>query len=90
MEKDFLKLLLATEPVQQKALLQTVTRDQAHTLVEIAFNLSRLVDLGPQQRFISHLGKQNHTLRYKRSLIRKYATRLLKVLNAHKERLLEL
>ena len=89
-DKDFLHFLLTTRPDQQKALLQTVTPDQTHTLVEVAYNLSRLTDLGHQQRFIAHLGNQKHTLRYKRSLIRKYSTRLLKVLNAHKKRLLEL
>ena len=88
--EDFLHFLLETTREQQKALLVTATSDQILTLVEIAYNLSRLEDLGPQQRFISHLGKQNHTSRYKRTLVRKYATRLLKVLNAHKERLLEL
>lgn len=89
-EKDFLHFLLTTLPDQQKALLQTVTPEQTHVLVEVAYNLTRLTDLGNQQKFIAHVGKQSHTLRYKRSLIRRYATRLLKVLNAHKEKLLEL
>ena len=90
LEKDFLHLLLTTTQKQGRALLQTVTIDQTRTLAEIAYNLPRLVDLGPEQDFITYLGKQNHTLVYKKRIVSKYRNRLLRVLIAHKDRLLEL
>lgn len=89
-EKDFLRLLLTTQADQQNALLQTVTLEQTQVLVEIAYNLARLTELGSQRKFITYLGKQKHTLRYKKSIIKRYRKRLLKVLNAHKDKLLML
>lgn len=86
----YLHFLLTTHADQQKALLRTVTPEQTRELVEVAFNLNRLADLGQQQKFIAYLGRQDHTLRYKRGIVKRYATRLLKVLNKHKEKLLML
>ena len=90
MDKEFLRFLLTNPEDQQKAILKTVTAEQSKTLVEVAYNLNRLTDLGNQKKFIAHLGHQKHTIRYKRSLIRSHASRFLKVLVAHKDQLLEL
>ena len=90
MEKDYLHFLLETTEEQGRALLATATCAQSQTIVEICFNLSRLVDLGSDQRFVKYIGSGKHTLRYKKTLVRKYGNRLLKVLARYKEDLLEL
>jgi hypothetical protein len=90
LEKDYLRFLLTTTREQGRALLSTATRDQARTLVEICFNLAHLVDLGPDSKFVEYLGSGKHSLRFKKSLVRKYGNRLLKVLTLYKDRLLEL
>ena len=90
MEKDFLHFLLTTTEEQGRALLTTATRQQAQTIVEICFNLTRLVDLGQDQRFVKYIGSGKHTLRFKRSLVRKYGNRLLKIMTRYKDQLLEL
>ena len=90
LDKDFLVFLLTTTRDQQKCILSTVTAEQTKTLVEVAYNLARLSDLGGQQKFITHLGDQKHTIRYKKSLIRNYSKRLINVLSAHKGQLMEL
>ena len=89
-EEAFVKLLLETEPAQQIAILSTVTDNQVRALSEIAYNLPKLENLGPHQNFIIYLGDQKHTIRYKKSVIRKHATRLLRVLNTVKDKLLDL
>ena len=89
-EQTFLRLLLTTTLSQQKALLATITKEQTAALVEIAYNLPRLTDLGTHIHFVSYLGDQKHSLRYKTYLIRKYSTRLLKALDPWKSQLLDM
>ena len=89
-EAAFVKFLLETEPAQQIALLSTVTDKQVRALSEIAYNLPKLEHLGPHQRFITYMGDQKHTIRYKKSIVKKHATRLLRVLNTVKDKLLDL
>ncbi len=89
-ERFYLQLLLETTPAQQFALLTTATPSQVRALAEIAYNLPKLTDLGIHQRFITYLGNQQHTWRYKKTIIKHHAARLLKVLMAVKEQLLEL
>jgi hypothetical protein len=89
-ERFFIQFLLGTTSDQQLALLSTVTDSQVKALTEIAYNLPKLIDLGPQQNFVTYLGNQKHTLRYKKSLIKNHAARLIKVLSTVKESLLEL
>ena len=89
-ESGFVKLLLETDYAQQIALLRTITDNQVKALCEIAYNLPKLSDLGSHQQFISYLGDQKHTTRYKKSIIKKHATRLLRALVAVKDKLLEL
>lgn len=83
-------MLLSTTREQGRALLATVTVDQVKVLVEIAYNLTRLADLGPDLRFIKYLGSRKHTLRYKKSFVRKYPARVFTVLSKFKEELSEL
>ncbi len=89
-EHSYLKLLFETTYAQQIALLTTATESQVRALSEIAYNLPKLTDLGSHQRFISYLGHQKHTLRYKKTIIKHHASRLLKVLMTVKDQLLEL
>ena len=89
-QQSFLHMLLTTYLVQQRALLATVTDQQVGVISEIAYNLPRLTDLGPHKKFITYLGNQEHSLRYKKSLIRKHTTRVRKALNPWKKQLLEL
>ena len=88
-EGAFVKFLLETEPTQQIAILSTVTDNQVRALSEIAYNLPKLEHLGPHQRFITYLGDQKHKIRYKKYIIRKHGTRLLRVLNTVKDKLLD-
>ena len=89
-EAAFVKFLLETEPTQQIAILSTVTDNQVRALSEIAYNLPKLENLGPHRKFITYLGDQKHTIRYKKSIVKKHATRLLRVLNTVKDKLFDL
>ena len=86
----FLPLLLKTTKEQKKALLKTVTTDQAHELVEVAYNLKRLVELtGKRLRFVNYLADRKHSLRYKKAVIRRNSKRVLALLKAYEPKLLE-
>lgn len=89
-ERFYVKFLLETTRAQQLSLLTTATESQVKALSEIAYNLPKLTDLAHHQRFISYLGNQKHTLRYKRRLVKKHAVRLLRVLLSVKDQLLQL
>ena len=79
-QQNYLEVLFSSPRSQQKALLVTVTEDQAKALTEIAHNLTRLTDLGRHHRFIQYLGNSKHSLRYKKSLIKRNYKLLLKAL----------
>jgi len=89
-QHHFLHLLLSSTPEQQKALLSTVTTGQTKALWEIAFNLPLLTDLGDHYNFVKYLGNRKHSLRYKKHLIKRYSSRLLKALLLWKDKLLTL
>ena len=89
-QHGFLHLLLTTTPDQQKALLSTVTTEHVQALVEIAFNLPLLTDLGEHYYFVKYLGKQKHSLRYKKQFIHQHSEELLKAFSTWKEELLKL
>ena len=42
--KEFIKLLLTTDPRQARALLSTITSKQVEAIVEIAYNLLRIAN----------------------------------------------
>jgi len=89
-QRYFIQLLLDTSFEQQIALVATATESQIKALVEIAYNLPKLTDLGPHQKFLTYLGNQKHTLRYKKSLLKNHAGRFVKAINTVREQLLEL
>ena len=89
-QQNYLQLLFSTTPSQQKALLVTVTEDQVKALAEIAHNLPRLTDLGSHHRFIKYLGNSKHSLRYKKTLIKKHYKLLLEALLPLQQQLLQL
>ena len=89
-EHPFLKLLLNTTTLQKKALLKTVTDEQAGSLVEVAYNLKRLADLkGKKLDFVTYLGNRKHSLRYQKAVIRRNVRRVLDLLLSYKAELLE-
>ena len=89
-QRQFLRLFLKTTPSQQIALASTVTNLQLKALVEIAYNLPILTDLGKHHKFLTYLGNPKHSLKYKRTLLKKNAARFVRAICPVKEKLLEL
>jgi len=89
-ERFYVQLLLKTTHAQQIALLSTATDSQVKALSEIAYNIPKLTDLGPHQKFLSYLGNQKHGIRYKKLFVKKHAARLMKALSEVKYKLLEI
>lgn len=53
LNKDFLSLLLDTSKVQQKKLIQSITKNQVDSLGEIFFNLNSMKFAGRTAKFLN-------------------------------------
>jgi len=87
--RSYIELLLQTTTEQQISLVQTATHAQVKILVEIAFNLPKLTDLGEHQKFLVYIGNQKHSLRYKKQMLKKHARTFVKAIHQVKDRLLK-
>ena len=95
--KNFLLLLLLTENVQARALLETVTLKQAEALVEIINNLMNIAAtksdkavILKRKPFLRKLINRRLKLSAKRKLIGRHRVKLLKTLLHFKHPLLTL
>ncbi len=83
-------LFLETTLQQQVALVSTATESQVKAFVEIAYNVSNLQHTGSHHTFLTYIGNQKHTLKYKKSTLKKYPLRFVRAINTVKDKLLEL
>ena len=95
--KNFLNLLLLTSSAQAKSLLQTITPQQVLTVVEIVYNLMKIVTsakdkavIKKRSGFLRKLSNKRTTLAVKKKLIVKHRAKLLKTLLHFKKVLLNL
>ena len=95
--KEYLTLLLSTNNLQARAILDTSTNEQINILSEIALNL-RLIK--HSKKIIEKLKNHNHLLKKlsdkklsisnKRIIVRKYRKQIIKLLQLFKNQLLQL
>lgn len=94
---NFLSLILNTDPIQQKSLLDSITPSQALLIGEIFLNLLNIEHedkdfsfLKNKIRVLESLSKRNLSARYRRSLVRKHKVLILKILLHFKDNLSKL
>ena len=95
--KDFLTLLLTTDNLQARALLDTLTTNQVYVLSEIAYNILLMKH---SKAILEKLKKHNHILKKlsnkkltaytKKKLLSKYRKQTLILLHLFKKQLLQL
>ena len=95
--KNFLGLILSTNTIQAKGLLNTISSDQLRLIEEIAYNLLNLPlsekeknIVKNQKSFIRKLSNKKIKVSEKKKIIRRYKTKLLNILLILKLKLLSL
>lgn len=95
--RDYLSLLLNTSPIQQKALIDTITEGQVLLLSEIALNLLQLEVgykgkkfLKSKTELLQQLANKKRTEKFKARIIRNNRLSVLRILHFFKEPLLSL
>jgi hypothetical protein len=91
---DYLKLLLSTDTIQQRALISTITPEQVDVLSEIFHNLLTLPLTPAENKFvkargliIKKLGDTSKTQRYHKSQLNKHSRQVVKTLIYFKDKL---
>lgn len=95
--KDFLTILLKTDDLQGRALLDTLNANQVYVLSEIAYNLllmkhskQTLGKLKKYNHILKKLSDKKITVNTKKLLASKYRKQLLAVLHMFKNQLLRM
>lgn len=95
--KDFLILLLTTDIIQARALLDTATKKQISVLSEIALNLllikhsKKIQDqMKKHNHILKKLSDKKNSVTKKRNIVSKYRKQLIKLLHLFKNQLLQM
>ena len=96
-QKHFIELLLSTDKIQAKSLIETINREQLHVIIEIITNLLKLnvpkqtkILLKRRARLMSKLTNKRLSISTKHSLVRKHFRQIYDTLLSVKGKLLQL
>lgn len=89
---SFFRLLLDTNQLQRKALLDTLSESQTNLISEIIFNLLYVLPIHAKERkalqrkvFLKDIAKIKRSYKYRKTRIRKNRLQVLKLLDMYKE-----
>ena len=94
---SFLKLILNTHSPQQKALLDTISQEQANFISELVFNLLFVLPLKEKERksllrkqYLKDIAKIKRSFKYRKAKIKAYKIQLLKLMDTYKSQLMDM